>query len=461
MGGCGGSLVGIEEGTAPFNLEAEQAFLAAVLANNNLIDRAAFLRPEHFCDPLHGQIYDAALKLILRGRQAAVTTVKDLLPSAVTADMQTADYLDTLARLPLTLKAEDCARSVYDLAVRRQLIAIGEELIGRAHDPSNSDDPSRQIEWAEQKLYEVADAKRYGTGLEAFSVALDAATDMAAAAYQRDGGLAGLATGFADLDNRMGGLQSSDLVILAGRPGMGKTALATNIAYNVAQHAVVGFFSLEMSREQLATRIISEQAKIPSERIRRGQITPDEFMAIMTVSDGLRELPLFIDHTGSLSVAQLGARARRLKRQRGLDLIVVDYLQLLSGTKSWGRVQEITGITTSLKALAKELDVPVLALSQLSREVERRDDKRPQLSDLRESGSIEQDADVVLFVYREAYYTERAQPREGTAEHAAWYEAMSAAHGHAEIIISKQRHGPTGTVTLGFTPEFTRFHNAI
>jgi replicative DNA helicase len=287
--------------------------------------------------------------------------------------------------------------------------------------------------------------------------------------------LSGIATSFVDLDQRMGGLQASDLIIIAGRPSMGKTALATNIAYHVAKAyaasrdsdtppdgAVVGFFSLEMSAEQLATRIISEQSQIPSERIRRGRIDSDEFDRIVEVSQELQNLPLFIDQTGGITVAQLAARARRLKRQRGLGFIVVDYLQLLSGSSrraQEGRVQEVSEITTGLKALAKELHVPVLALSQLSRQVEQREDKRPQLADLRESGSIEQDADVVMFVFREEYYLERNQPRENTEEHRQWQQDMEAVTGKADVIIGKQRHGPTGTVTLQFTPEFTRFSN--
>ena len=317
---------------------------------------------------------------------------------------------------------------------------------------------------------------RYGPGSEPFSAALTDAIDMAANAYRRDGGLSGLATGFRDLDQRMGGLQPSDLVIAAGRPSMGKTAFATNIAYHVARSyraeaedsgnaldgAVVGFFSLEMSAEQLATRIISEQAYIPSERIRRGRIEAEEFDRIVEVSQELQNLPLYIDQTGGITVAQLAARARRLKRQRGVGLIVVDYLQLLSGSSkraAEGRVQEVSEITTGLKALAKELHVPVLALSQLSRQVENREDKRPQLADLRESGSIEQDADVVLFVFREEYYVERRQPRENTEEHKQWQAEMEMVTGKADVIIGKQRHGPTGTVTLQFTPEYTRFSN--
>jgi replicative DNA helicase len=299
---------------------------------------------------------------------------------------------------------------------------------------------------------------------------------MAAKAFQRDGKLSGVATGLRDLDAKMGGLQSSDLIIIAGRPGMGKTSLATNIAYNIARAyegevqadgttkavhgGAVGFFSCEMSGEQLATRILAERTGIPSSHIRRGGITEMDFEKIRECSIELQSLPFYVDETGGLSISQLTARARRLKRQKGLDLIVIDYIQLLQGSSKRGndnRVQEITEITTNLKALAKELNVPVIALSQLSRQVENRDDKRPQLSDLRESGSIEQDADVVLFVYREEYYLANKEPRAGTPEYEKWQLDMDLAHGKAEVIIGKQRHGPTGTVELHFEASVTRF----
>ena len=303
---------------------------------------------------------------------------------------------------------------------------------------------------------------------------------MAGAAYERDGGLSGISTGLRDLDSRMGGLQRSDLVVLAGRPSMGKTALVTNIAFNIAnarwksweakphldkddkEHdgGVVAFFSLEMSAEQLATRILSEQAEVQSEKIRRGLISEQEFKTLVEVTQRMSQIPLHIDQTGGITIAQLAARARKLKRQKGLDVLIVDYLQLLSGSgrsSQANRVQEITEITTGLKALAKELHVPIIALSQLSRQVEQRDDKRPQLSDLRESGSIEQDADVVMFVYREEYYVERTKPNEGTAEFQEWQQKMAMVAGKAEVIVGKQRHGPVGTVQLGFEGMFTRF----
>jgi replicative DNA helicase len=330
------------------------------------------------------------------------------------------------------------------------------------------------------RLFSLAETGKYGQGFSTFSSALATAIDMANNAYQRDGGLSGIATSLKALDSKLGGLQPSDLVILAGRPSMGKTALATNIAFSIARArtrslqqrpdlaaddqahdgAVVGFFSLEMSAEQLATRVMSEQAGIPSEKIRRGLINEDEFRRLVEASREMATLPLFIDQTGGISIAQLAARARRLKRQHGLGLVVVDYLQLLTGSgkrASEGRVQEVSEITTSLKALAKELNVPVLALSQLSRAVENREDKRPQLADLRESGSIEQDADVVMFVYREEYYVERTKPAEGTTEFQDWMAKMQAVNGRAEVIIGKQRHGPVGTVNLQFDANVTRF----
>jgi replicative DNA helicase len=335
--------------------------------------------------------------------------------------------------------------------------------------------PRAQIEDAERRLYELAESGRYDGGFQRFAQALTVAVDMAAKAFQRDGKLSGIATGLRDLDTKMGGLQPSDLIIVAGRPGMGKTALATNIAYNVAKAhraevqadgtmksvngGIVGFFSCEMSAEQLATRIIAERTGIPSSTIRRGGITEGDFEKIRDYSIELQSLPFYVDETGGLSISQLTARARRLKRQKGLDLLVVDYIQLLqgSGRRTDNRVQEVTEITTSLKALAKELNVPIIALSQLSRQVESRDDKRPQLSDLRESGSIEQDADVVMFVFREEYYLANKEPRAGTPEYEKWQLDMSLVHGKAEVIIGKQRHGPTGTVELQFEASLTRF----
>jgi replicative DNA helicase len=468
---------------APHNIEAEQALLGAIFVNNEACDRvSSFLEPRHFFDPLHGRIYEAASKLVMAGKRATPVTLKTFFESEEPiGELTVPQYLGRLAANATTvINAEHYGRTIYDLAIRRNLILIGEDMVNAAYDSPVDMAPGEQIEDAEQRLFELAETGKFGQGFEPFSNALRDAIDMAANAYMRDGGVSGLACGFKDLDHKLGGLQKSDLIIIAGRPSMGKTALATNIAYHIARNyrteqrgegeetvadgAVVGFFSLEMSAEQLATRIISEQAVIPSEKIRRGKISKTEFDRLADVSQTLQHLPLYIDQTGGISVAQLAARARRLKRQRGIGLIVVDYLQLLSGSKrraAEGRVQEVSEITTALKALAKELNVPVLALSQLSRQVEQREDKRPQLSDLRESGSIEQDADVGMFVFREEYYVERRQPREGTPEHLAWQDEMSNVEGLAELIIGKQRHGPTGTVRLQFKPEVTRFGDYV
>ncbi|HVY57367.1 MAG TPA: replicative DNA helicase [Xanthobacteraceae bacterium] len=465
--------------TAPHNIDAEQALLGAILVNNEAFYRVSdFLEPPHFFEPIHQKIYETAASLIRAGKVATPVTLKTFLPADMDiAGLTVSQYLARLAAEATTvINAADYGRTIYDLAIRRALIIIGEEMVNVAFDAPVDLPPQAQIEETERRLYELAETGRYDGGFQRFAQALTTAVDMAAHAYQRDGKLSGLATGLRDLDRMMGGLQRSDLIILAGRPGMGKTALATNIAYNVAKAwegqtkpdgrtesvngGIVGFFSLEMSAEQLATRIISEQTEIPSYRIRRGEIHPSDFDKIAETAREMEMMPLYIDETGGLSIAQLAARARRLKRQRGLDLIVVDYIQLLQGSSrraAEGRVQEVTEITTNLKALAKELNVPIVALSQLSRQVENRDDKRPQLSDLRESGSIEQDADVVMFVFREEYYLANKEPRAGTEEHFKWQAEMAEVHGKAEVIIGKQRHGPTGTVQLHFEANVTRF----
>ncbi|MDZ4842641.1 MAG: replicative DNA helicase [Hyphomicrobium aestuarii] len=465
----------------PHNIEAEQALLGAILINNEAHDRVSgFLDPEHFYDPLHGRLYETIAQLILAGKQATPVTVKTFFENAepINAHLTVPQYLGRLAANATTIiNAFDYGRTVYDLAVRRRLITIGEDMVNLAYDSPVDSAPEDQIGDAENALYSLAEQGKYGDGFQSFGSALTHAIEMANNAYQRAGGLSGLSTGLSDLDAKLGGLQSSDLIILAGRPSMGKTALATNIAYNIARAyrpeqqpdgsikavdgAVVGFFSLEMSAEQLAARILSEQAEIPSEKIRRGMIDEDDFRRLVETSRVMSEVPLYIDQTGGISIAQLSARARKLKRQKGLGCLIVDYLQLLSGSKRTGegRVQEVTEITTGLKALAKELCVPIIALSQLSRQVEQREDKRPQLSDLRESGSIEQDADVVMFVFREEYYVERTKPSEGTKEFVDWQQKMMAVSGRAEVIIGKQRHGPVGAVQLAFEGQFTRFGN--
>ena len=465
--------------SAPQNIEAEQALLGAILVNNEAFYRVSdFLEPQHFQEPIHQQIYELASNLIRAGKIATPVTLKTFLPADVDiGGMNASQYLARLAAEATTvINASDYGRTVGDLAVRRDLIRIGEDMVNVAFDAPVDFAPREQIEDAERRLYDLAEKGRYGAGFQRFSQALTVAVDMAAHAFQRDGKLSGIATGLKDLDAKMGGLQSSDLIIVAGRPGMGKTALATNIAYNVAaayrgevqpdgttkllNGGIVGFFSLEMSAEQLATRIISERTGISSSTIRRGGITEDDFEKIKDMSIELQHLPFYVDETGGLNISQLAARARRLKRQKGLDMLVIDYIQLLQGSgkrASDSRVQEVTEITTSLKALAKELNVPIIALSQLSRQVESRDDKRPQLSDLRESGSIEQDADVVMFVFREEYYLANKEPRPGTEEHLKWQTEMDIVMGKAELIIGKQRHGPTGTVQVHFDARVTRF----
>lgn len=462
----------------PYSLEAEQALLGAMLFDNEVFYKVnSFLKAEHFYDPLHGRIYSTCEKLISAGRTASPVMLKTYLGEEEgfrEAGGET--YLVRLAQSVTTVVgAADYGRLIFDLFVSRGLINIGTNMIEKATTADLDDDPRTQVESAEKSLYELAETGHYGGGFTSFERALTNAIEIAQAAYQRGGGLSGVTTGLRDLDSKLGGLHNSDLIILAGRPSMGKTALATNVAVNAAkafvpekaadgtyrakQGARVGFFSLEMSSDQLASRILAEFSEVPSDRIRRGDVDESDFEKIYAASMELGDLHLYIDDTGGLTIAQLAARARRLKRTDGLDLLVIDYLQLLAGSKkvSEGRVQELTEITTGLKALAKELSVPIVALSQLSRQVEAREDKRPQLSDLRESGSIEQDADVVMFVFREEYYLARSEPREGTPEHLEWQQKMDDVMGLAEVIISKQRHGPIGTVKLAFQPELTRF----
>ncbi len=465
--------------SAPHNVEAERQLLGAMLMNNETFFRVSdFLEPPHFFIEQHKAIYEKIGQLIRGGKVASPITLKTFYPADYQiAEMPVTQYLLRLASEATTIiNAEDYGRIIHDLAVRRDLIRIGEDMVNIAYDAPIDMPPRAQIEDAERRLFGIAESGRYEGGFHTFSDALREAIDMAAAAYQRDGHLSGIATGLADLDRTMGGLQRSDLIILAARPAMGKTSLVTNIAFNVANAyeaaeqpdgslktvngGIVGFFSLEMSSEQLATRILAEQSEVSSSDIRRGNIDENQFAKLAAVAQRMQTLPLYIDHTGGISIAQLAARARRLKRQRGLDVVIVDYLQLLSGSArsaQGGRVQEITEITTGLKALAKELAVPIIALSQLSRQVESRDDKRPQLSDLRESGSIEQDADVVMFIYRDEYYMQSRMPKEGTEDFFKWQAEMDRVTGKAEVIIGKQRHGPTGTMQLAFDASVTRF----
>jgi replicative DNA helicase len=465
----------------PHSVEAEQQLLGAILTNNDVYDRVAgIIGPAHFYEPVHARIFEVAASRIAKNQLASPVTLKPYFEDdAALAELGGAAYLVRLAGSSISAFAvKDYAQMIYDFAIRRELIGIGRSISDKASRVAMESEPKEQIVEAEQALYTLSEQGRSETGFQSFLAAVTQAVDVANAAYQRQGGLAGIATGLVDLDKKLGGLHSSDLLILAGRPSMGKTSLATNIAFNVAKAyrrgqrsdgtegavdgGVVGFYSLEMSAEQLAARILSEAAEVPSEQIRRGDMTEAEFRRFVEAAKDLEACPLYIDDTPALPIAQLAARARRLKRTYGLDLLVVDYLQLCRGSKSSGenRVNEISEITQGLKAIAKELNVPVIALSQLSRQVESRDDKRPQLSDLRESGSIEQDADVVMFVFREEYYVEREKPSDDRLdEMAAWQERMERLHGKAEIIIGKQRHGPIGTVELSFEGRFTRFGN--
>jgi replicative DNA helicase len=467
----------------PHNYEAEQALLGAILTNNHAYERVAeFLRPEHFADPVHGRIFEALGKLIGRGQIADLVTLKNFFESdGRLSEIGGPKYLAELVGSVVTvINAVDYAHAIHDLYLRRQLIALGEDIVNHAYSHDLDSGALDQIETAEKSLYDLASAGSYEGGFQAFRSSLVSAIEMAEAAYKREGRLTGVATGLIEIDKLLGGLHRSDLVILAGRPSMGKTALATNIAFHAAKSyregrddmgrakaedgAVVGFFSLEMSAEQLATRILAEEAGIPSEKIRRGELGKDDFRRVVEASVSLSSVPLYIDDTAALSIAGIRTRARRLKRQHGLGLVVVDYLQLVTpsaGSRHESRVQEVSEVTRGLKALAKELDVPVLALSQLSRAVEQREDKRPQLADLRESGSIEQDADVVMFIFREEYYKERQQPPMGTAEHQKWQDEMAPIHNLAEVIVAKQRHGPTGKVTLHFEGRTTKFSNHV
>jgi len=463
--------------TPPVNFDAEKALLGAILANNLVYDRVnEFLRPEHFGDSLHGRIYEAVGKLVQRGQIANPVTLKNLFDQdGALAEIGGAQYLVELAQSVVTvINADDYGRVIHDLYLRRQLVNLGETVVNDAYIHGLDDTALQQIEATELKLFNLAESGQTEGGPEIFEKVLGSALQMAEAAYKREGHVTGVATGFNDINRKLGGLQKSDLIILAGRPAMGKTALATNIGFNAAQKGIdpdtgsnfrVAFFSMEMSSEQLATRIMAEQSGISSDRIRRGDVKTEEFGRIVEAAHEMNKVPFFIDDTPALTVPMLRTRARRLKRQHGLDLIIIDYLQLMRGAGSKGsenRVQEISEITRGLKAIAKELDVPVVALSQLSRAVEARDDKRPQLADLRESGSIEQDADVVMFVFREEYYHERKKPDEEDAkEFSEWMSKAERIHNKAELIIAKQRHGPIGTIDLHFDGAVTKFSDLV
>jgi len=453
---------------SPQNLEAEQTVLGSVLISNEIYDEIPDINEESFFNPVNKKIYKIINDLMSKGLLANPITLKNFFSNEdELSDIGGSEYLVKLTKFSTSkLQIKYYANLLHDLKIRRSLIDISRETLDEALNKNSEINAEQIIESAEKKLFDIAERGKFNKSYIEFKEALVETIAMASSAYKNEEGIVGVPTGLRDLDNMLGGLHKSDLVIIAGRPSMGKTALATNIAFNAAKRILekqkkssITFFSLEMSSEQLSTRILSEQSRITSSNIRRGKINQDEFEKFIETSKNLENLPLFIDDTPAITISTLSNRARRIKRLHGLDLIIVDYIQLMkSGNyRNEGRVQEVAEITQGLKAIAKELNVPVFALSQLSRAVEQRDDKKPQLSDLRESGSIEQDADVVGFVFREEYYLEKLEPRAGTAEHVEWQEKMSLIHGQAELIIGKQRHGPTGIVRLEFESAFTKF----
>ena len=489
-------LFGLSQRLPPSNTQAEQALLGALLANNKAYDRVSeFLAPEHFADPLHGRIFQAITRRVEAGQLAdAITLRAEFEHSGLLDEVGGAAYLGQLLTAMVgIINAGEYGRSIHDAWLRRQLIDIGETVVNNAFGAQPELDGARQIEASEEMLFRLATDKGQDGGFVTFERALTDAIGIAEKAFHRAGAVAGLTTGLRDLDKKTGGMHPSDLLILAGRPGMGKTALATKIAFGAARALMqearerqagaglgqgaeiqpkgsVAIFSLEMSAEQLATRLLSEEARVSGERIRRGEIGQKEFDRFIQVSRELATLPLHIDDTPAITLSALRTRCRRLARTKGLSLIVIDYLQLMRptvGTRPESRVQEVSQITQGLKAIAKELEVPVLALSQLSRSVESREDKRPQLSDLRESGSIEQDADAVMFIYRDEYYLQQRAPKQMAFDsedkyHTAmdkWQRDMEQVHNRAELLLEKQRHGPTGKIDLFFEGEFTRFAN--
>ena len=450
----------------PNNIESEQSVIGSILLNNEIFDEINLLiTSKNFYDPMHQKIFMAIEKLIYNGMLANPITLKNYFENEKD-ELNVPNYLVKITKFSTSSRqAIEYSKLIYDLYVKRELIKISENIIDTAKLNDLDNDGKSIIENFEKSLFDLAEKGSFSSSLVKFDEAMKMTIEMASSAYKNEEGIVGVPTGLTDLDYRLGGLHKSDLLIIAGRPSMGKTALATNIAFNAAKKiqndgrkSTIAFFSLEMSSEQLSTRILAEQSRIKSNDIRTGKISEEQFDKFIETSKNISELPLYVDETPAISIAALSNRARRIKRLYGLDMVVVDYIQLMKASNfREGRVQEISEITQGLKALAKELSVPVLALSQLSRAVEHRDDKKPQLSDLRESGSIEQDADVVMFVYREAYYLQGKEPRIATVEHAEWQAKMNDISHLAEIIIGKQRHGPTGNVMLEFEAMFTKF----
>ncbi len=460
------NLIQNEINELPNNIEAEQSVIGSILVSNEMFDEINMIvTSKYFYDPMHQKIFSAIEKLIYSGMLANPITLKNYFEKEKD-EINVPDYLIKITKFSTAKRqTTEYSKLIYDLFVKRELIKISENIIDTAKLNDLDHDGQSIIENFERSLFDLAEKGSFSSQLVKFDEAMRMTIEMASNAYKNDEGIVGVPTGLTDLDDRLGGLHKSDLLIIAGRPSMGKTALATNIAFNAAKKiqedsrkSTIAFFSLEMSSEQLSTRILAEQSRIKSNDIRRGGISEEQFDKFIETSKNISELPLYIDETPAISIAALSNRARRIKRLYGLDMVVVDYIQLMKASNfKDGRVQEISEITQGLKALAKELSVPVLALSQLSRAVESRDDKKPLLSDLRESGSIEQDADVVMFVYREAYYLERKEPQPATVDHAEWQSKMNDIANRAEIIIGKQRHGPTGNVFLEFEAMFTKF----
>ena len=453
----------------PNNIEAEQAVIGSILVSNDIFDEVSpIINNSKFHDPIHQKIFLAIENLISKGMLANPITLKNYFENDKNlVELEGHEYLVKITKFSTSLRqAIEYSKIIYDMYVRRELIKISETTIDSASNKNIDLPGDKIIEDSEKLLFDLAERGSFRKTFIKFDIALSRTIEMAKSAHQNIEGIVGVPTGLTDLDDRLGGLHNQDLIIIAGRPSMGKTALATNIAFHASKNiqnkglkSSVAFFSLEMSSEQLSTRILSEQSRIKSNDIRRGKVSDEQFEKFIETSKNISELPLYIDETPAITIAALSNRARRIKRLFGLDLVVVDYIQLMRPTniRNDGRVQEISEITQGLKAIAKELNVPVLALSQLSRAVEQRDDKKPQLSDLRESGSIEQDADVVMFVYREAYYLERKEPRPGTVEYAEWQGKMNEISNLAEIMIGKHRHGPTGNVKVEFESMFTKF----
>ncbi len=459
----------------PHNIEAEQGILGSILIDNEIyFDISETISLEHFFEPIHKLIFDVISKQIAQGKVATPITLKSYFEVEKNLEeIGGSNYLFRLANSAVSLDyAKNYAQIIYDLAVRRGLIELGGKVQHDAIESGLDTKPEDLIEETEKSLYQISEKGTSKNNVRTFQSSLEEAVELAKKAFEKDSSVVGLSSEFTDLDTKLGGFHPSDLIIIAGRPSMGKTSLATNIAFNIAKNAYTSndknsnvlFFSLEMSSEQLARRILSEQAKVSSNDIRKGNLSENDLDNLVAVSKNIIEIPLYIDDTPAVNIGTLSSRARRLKRKNGLGVILVDYLQLLRPSKTSrneSRVLEISEITQGLKALAKELNIPIIALSQLSRQVEQREDKKPQLSDLRESGSIEQDSDVVMFIFREEYYLEKIAPAPGTAEFIEWQQKMDEIHGQADLLIMKQRHGPTGNIKLSFDAKFTRFGNFI